>query len=45
MSRRTSLLLTVGSLAAVLLVLRGRSFLALLPAALRCSRKKRSCSP
>jgi hypothetical protein len=33
MSGRTSLLLTMGSLAAVLLVLRGRPFLALLPAA------------
>jgi len=34
MSGRTSLLLTMGSLAAVLLVLRGRPFLALLPAAI-----------
>jgi hypothetical protein len=33
MSGRTSLLLTMGSLAAVLLLLRGRPFLALLPAA------------
>ena len=43
MSGRTSLLLTLGSLAAGLLVLRGRPFLALVPGALALFSKEEAC--